>query len=137
MNAEQNNRLLDKCLEIYARKQWLLPVHQFLERLDSRDGVEENLSTLFWEESVIPEIKKRHFLEDSIDSLLEKSILLYRTIPDKSAALARIWHEVEWKYPFDTESYEEFVTRLEQLLANESNPPVKSDWNHLDECLMK
>jgi hypothetical protein len=50
MNVEQKNRLMEKCLEIYERKKWLRPVHQFLERLDSREGFEVNLSTLFWEE---------------------------------------------------------------------------------------
>ncbi|MFM2297851.1 MAG: hypothetical protein RL117_1558, partial [Verrucomicrobiota bacterium] len=104
MNVEQKNRLLEKCLEIYARKKWLLPAYQFLERLESRDDVKENLTTLFWEESLMPAIKERHFPEDSIDTLLEKSILLYRSIPDKADALVRIWHEVEWKYPFNVES---------------------------------
>lgn len=137
MNVEQKNRLLEKCLEIYARKKWLLPAYQFLERLESRDDVKENLTTLFWEELLMPAIKERHFPEESIDTLLEKSILLYRSIPDKADALVRIWHEVEWKYPFNVESYDDYVMRLEQLLANESNPPSKSDWDYLDDCLIK
>lgn len=137
MNVEQKERLMEKCLEIYERKKWLLPVHQFLERLDSRDGFEVNLSTLFWEESLIPEIKQRYFANQSIDSLLEKSIALYRSNSDQALALALIWQEVEWKYPFDSETYTEFVDRLDELLEKEANPPTESDWDYLDEHIMK
>lgn len=137
MNVEQKNRLMAKCLEIYERKKWLLPVHQFLERLDSRAGFEVNLSTAFWEESLIPEIKQRYFADLTIDSLLEKSIALYRSNSDQALALALVWQEIEWKYPFDSETYEDFVERLDQLLANEPNPPRESDWDYLDESLMK
>ncbi len=137
MNVEQSNRLMAKCLDIYERKKWLLPVHQFLERLESRDGFEVNLSTAFWEESLIPEIKNRYFADVTIDSLLENSIALYRSNPDRALALALIWQEVEWKYPFDSETYEDFVERLDQLLANETNPPAESDWDYLEEHLMK
>jgi hypothetical protein len=52
-------------------------------------------------------------------------------------ALALIWQEVEWKYPFDSETYTEFVDRLDELLEKEANPPLKSDWDYLDEHLMK
>lgn len=137
MNVEQSNRLMAKCLEIYERKKWLLPVHQFLERLESRDGFEIYLSTAFWEESLIPEIKKRYFADVTIDSLLENSIALYRSYPDRSLALELVWKEIEWKYPFDQETYTDFVDRLDALLENESNPPTNSDWDHLDESIMK
>lgn len=137
MNAEQHNRLLEKCFEIYARKRSLLPVYQFLERLESRDGFEANLSTKFWEESLTPEIKNRFFADETIDSLLEKMLVLYRSISDSSDALTRIWQEVEWKFPFDSETYDEFVTRLERLLADESSSPSESNWKDLDESLMK
>jgi len=137
MNVDQKNRLMAKCLEIYQRKEWLLPVHQFLERLESRDGFDVNLSTAFWEESLIPEIKKRYFADVTIDSLLESSITLYRSYPDRALALELVWKDIEWKYPFDSENYTDFVDRLDELLEKESNPPTKSDWDNLDESIMK
>ena len=137
MNVEQSNRLMAKCLEIYQRKKCLLPVHQFLERLESRDGFEVNLSTAFWEESLIPEIKKRYFADVTIDSLLENSIALYRSYSDRALALELVWKAIEWKYPFDQETYTEFVDRLDELLEKESNPPTESDWDNLEESIMK
>lgn len=137
MNAEQSNRLIAKCLEIYERRKWLLPVHQFLERLESRDHFDVNLSTAFWEELIIPEIKKRYFADVTIESILENSIALYRSYPDRALALELVWKEIDWKYPFDQETYTEFVDRLDVLLALEANPPTKSDWNHLEESIMK
>ncbi len=96
-----------------------------------------DLSTDFWEESLIPEIKKRYFSDTTVDSLLQKSIALYRSTPDRELALELVWQEIEWKYPFDQETYSDFVDRLDELLAKEPNPPTKSDWDYLDESIMK
>lgn len=112
-------------------------MHQYLERLESKDGFEPDLSTRFWEESLIPKIKQHYFQGVTIDSLLEKSIALYRSNSDRTLALALVWQEVEWKFPFDSETYGGFVERLEQLLKNEPNPPTESDWEYLDDHLMK
>lgn len=137
MSPEQSNRLIVKCLEIYQRKNSLLPIHQFLERLETRNGFKENLSTAFWEESLIPEIKKHYFADVTIDTLLESSLSLYRSYSDKGLALELVWQEIEWNYPFDSDTYGEFVDRLDKLLENEAHPPTQLDWNHLEESIMK
>lgn len=137
MNIDSGSHLLKKCLEIYERKKWLYPVHQFLERLGSIEDLAGTLPPDFWEESLIPEIRKRYFPEVSIDSLLETSMTLYRSTPDRSLALALVWQEFEWKYPFELETYSDFIERLDNRLANEPNPPTRVDWEYLDECLIK
>jgi len=137
MNTDPKNHLLAKCLEIYERKKWLYPVHQFLERLGSVECCNGLFDGDFWDESLIPEIKKRYFPDKIIDSILEKSMVLYRSNLDRALALALIWQEIEWKYPFDSETYSDFVERLDDLLAKEPNPPTREDWEYLDECLMK
>ena len=96
-----------------------------------------NLSSEFWEESLIPEIKARYFADVSIDSLLESSIALYRSTPDRALALELVWNEIEWKYPFDSENYTEFVDGFDELLAKETIPPNQSDWEYLEESIMK
>ena len=137
MNTDPKNRLLAKCLEIYERKRWLYPVHQFLQRLGSVERFNGLFDGDFWDESLIPEIKKRYFPDETIDSILEKSMVLYRSNPDRALAIQLVWQEFEWKYPFDSETYSDFVERLDDLLAKESDPPTRADWEYLDECLMK
>jgi len=137
MNTEPKNRLLAKCLEVYERKKWLYPVHQFLERLEKVEHFDAKLPPDFWDGSLIPEIKKRYFPDVTIDSILETSIGLYRSAPDRALALQLVWQKIEWKYPFDSETYSDFVERLDDLLAKEPNPPTRADWEYLDECLMK
>jgi hypothetical protein len=137
MTHQSNDRLLAKCMEIYGRKRSLEHLHQLLERLEARKGFPANLSTAFWEDVWIPAVKTRYFKDESIDSLLEKSMELYRSNSDKTLALELIWEGIEWKYPFDGETYGDFVERLDDLLANKADSPTKADWEHLDECLMK
>ena len=137
MNPEQSHRLIVKCLEIYQRKKSLISVHQFLERLETRNGFDENLSTHFWEESLIPKIKNHYFADVTIDTLLESSLALYRSYSDKGLALELVWQEIEWNYPFDSDTYGEFVDRLDKLLENEAHPPDQLDWDHLEESIMK
>ena len=137
MENESHKRLLDKCLQIYERQKWLYPVNQFLERLQSIERFEDLFTGDFWEDSLIPEIKNRYFPDESIDSLLEKSITRYRSTPDRSLALTLIWQEIEWKYPFTSDSYSEFEDRLDELLAKEPNPPTRADWDEFNEDIMK
>jgi hypothetical protein len=73
----------------------------------------------------------------TVNSLLDESLVFYRSAPSPSSALINIWERLDWKIPFSTEEYEEFVDRFEKLLENESNPPTKKDWEELDEWLGK
>lgn len=137
MENESHERLLAKCLQIYERQRWLYPVNQFLDRLQSMERFEGLFTADFWEDTLIPEVKNQYFPDESIDSLLEQSIARYRSTPDRALALSLIWQEIEWKYPFTSESYSEFVDRLDDLLAKEPNPPTRADWEDLNESIMK
>ena len=91
MNEEQTNLLMARCLEIYERNKSLHLVYRFLERLESVCEMLERFNDIppagFWEESLIPEIKKRCFPDVTIESILEGSTGLYQSIPDRALAL--------------------------------------------------
>ena len=88
-----------RCLEIYERNKSLHLVFRFLEQLESVCKMLERFNDIppagFWEESLIPKIKKRCFPDVKIESILEGSIGLYRSIPDQALGLELVWKDVE------------------------------------------
>ena len=141
MTEAQTSRLTAKCLQIYERNKSLRPIENFLNRLTTVYTSVKRIDCIpsgdFWDEVIIPKIKKQYFHDVTIENLLESSIALYRSTPNRSQAIELIWEAVEWEYPFDSETYTDFVDRLDILLENEQNPPTESDWLYLDECLCK
>lgn len=127
---EHEQELLKICLKIYKRKLSLKPISKFLGRVDCVDPE-------FWDSILIPEIKRRYFPDMTIEMLIKKSMELYRATPDRALALQLIWEKTEWVYPFNIESFEEFIDGLVEQLENDPNPPTQSDWDELDECLLK
>ena len=141
MNDEKIRWLTARCLKMYEQSKSLHFVHRLVERLESVSEMLERIDDIpplgFWEEVMIPQIKKRYFEGITMEFILESSIGLYRSTSDRSLALELIWKDVEWKYPFDHDSYRGFVEALRVLLANEPNPPTKADWDYLEKCLSK
>lgn len=137
INAALKKRVLDRCFKIYEGRQSLQPVYEFLDRLHTLRGENDSLLADFWEDVLIPEIKKRYFSGVTVDVLIQQCIQRYRSVPDSALALLEVWESFDWKYPFATSEYSEFQEQLSQLLAKEESAPTKADWDALNEWLMK
>jgi hypothetical protein len=137
LSPEQSKRLLSKCCKIYERENSLHPVYRFLSRLELWTGCEENLAHTYYDDILIPEIKQRYFRDVTLETLLDKGLTIYRSTPDRSLALEKIWDAIEWWYPFDQRFYTKFTHQLHKRLDAEPDPPTKSDWDELEEMALK
>jgi hypothetical protein len=125
--------LLEKCLSIYRRKKSLKAVSQFTDRVIADRGEKAS----FFEDHVIPAVRKEFYPDLTVTSFLDEALEIYRSEKSRTSALIAIWEKIDWMLPFTSDEYEEFVERLEQALANESNPPTQQDWDYLNEWLGK
>lgn len=130
---KQTKRIIDKCLKIYDRKRTIYAVNKYLERLLPNDIA---LQSIIIVNHVIPVIRKKYFINLTIETFINKSIQEYEKNRDPAIALTTIWDRLD-ELPFTPDEYTKVVDLIEDTLSREPNPPSKEDWEELNEWLIK
>ena len=129
----RTKRITDKCLKIYDRKRTIYAVNKYLERLLPNDIA---LQSIIMVNHVIPVIRKKYFINLTIETFINESIQEYGKSRDPAIALTTIWDRLD-ELPFTPDEYTKIVDLIDEALSKEPNPPSKEDWEELNEWLMK
>ena len=129
----RTKRITDKCLKIYDRKRTIYAVNKYLERLLPNDIA---LQSIIIVNHVIPVIRKKYFINLTIETFINESIQEYGKSRDPAIALITIWDRLD-ELPFTPDEYTKIVDLIDEAFPKEPNPPTKEDWEELNEWLMK
>lgn len=144
--TDHDERVLRKCLDVYARRLSLPAVERFAERAGASRSFESD-------ERLWQEIRTRFFADLTVDRLLEYALNCYRGCPEAGycppnastrraatlrggAAMAYIYYLVREETPLTPFEFEEFKERFEEMLEKEPVPPTREDWDNLTSWLM-
>lgn len=133
MSDDLRKRLTAKCIQIYERKRRMRPVQRFLDRLN----IENNLRFQVLDEDFVREARQKYFPAMTMDSLQEDLLLLYRSKRTPFNGISAIWWRIDNEVPLSCDEYCDLTAELTKKLSEEPNPPSNTDWDYLDEELMK